>query len=110
MTPSTGNLLDVLAALPISILAFLVARIIMYGLSDDIVHYLRADLVDDAATFVALLHWSAGVLQAVCNRRESHQVETAILSPVTAALVDLQEHHGDDDAKCTAVSAPRVLR
>ena len=53
MTPSTGNLLDVLAALPISILAFLVARIIVYGLSDDIVHYLRADLVDDAATFVA---------------------------------------------------------
>ena len=91
MAPSTGNLLDVLAALPISILAFLMARIIVYGFSDDIVHYFSTDLVDDVATFRCLLHWSVGVLQAVCKRRKPHQVEIAVLSPVTAALVDLQE-------------------
>ncbi|CAE7266627.1 unnamed protein product [Symbiodinium natans] len=54
MVPSTGNLLETAsAALPISVLAFFVARLLMYGFSEDIKHYFSTDLVDDAATFAA---------------------------------------------------------
>mmetsp|Transcript_41013 Transcript_41013/g.88887 ORF Transcript_41013/g.88887 Transcript_41013/m.88887 type:complete len:82 (-) Transcript_41013:41-286(-) len=51
---STGNFTEIaLAALPISVLAFFIARVVLHGFSDDILRYFSMDLLDDASTLIA---------------------------------------------------------
>eukprot|EP00434_Breviolum_minutum_P031483 symbB.v1.2.027844.t1/scaffold2885.1/size67989/2 len=51
---STGNFTETaLAALPISVLAFFIARVTLHGFSEDVTRYFSMDLLDDASTLIA---------------------------------------------------------